>query len=301
MTGNVQFRRRRFLRPQLREELIEDGLRRPLAAVGDPDPAGQRGVHGIARGLAHQAGLVPQLREASQQQHQVDRAAHGRSHPHVPVLAGGPGQGDREVHLFALPPGLGRGDPALGGRVLVAEHDPADPVRDRVADPRRADRVERVHGRDEPETRIGLHQTQPRHRDLTLGEDRDQDVERLLGYPVELLQVQQRTRAHRLQQRSVGETRRDVALGQHLRRVVLPDEPGRRQLGVAFHEHHPGAEITRDVPEQRGLAGAGRPFQDHVPPGVQRDCQYLTLSPQAHDLRYHRSARPARFSQRHAG
>ncbi len=87
----------------------------------------------------------------------------------------------------------GRGDATLGRCILVAEHDAADAVGDSLADPRRADRVERVHRGDQPELGVGLHQPEPRHRDLALGQDGDQDVEGLLRDPVELLQVEQGT------------------------------------------------------------------------------------------------------------
>ena len=138
----------------------------------------------------------------------------------------------------ALDAGGRGGDGPLRGRVLVAEHDPADPVRDRVADPGRADRVERVHGGDQPEPRVGPHGAEPGHRDLALGQHGDQDVERLLGDPVELLEVEQGALPHGRQQRAVGEAGRRVPGREHLRRVVLPDQPGRRELGVALDEDH---------------------------------------------------------------
>ena len=57
----------------------------------------------------------------------------------------------------------------------------------------------------------------------------------------------------------------DVALGEHLGRVVLPDQPGRGELGVALGEDHDRAGLPGDVAQQRGLAGARRPLDDHVP------------------------------------
>ena len=153
------------------------------------------------------------------------------------MLPGGPGERHREVHDLATATAGDRGgDRALGGRVLVAENDPADPVGDRVAHPSGPDRVEWVHGGDQPEACAGPDHAEPGHRDLALGEHRDQDVEGLLGDPVELLQVQEGAGPHRPQQRSVGKAGRHVSLVKHLRGVVLADQPGGRELGVALGE-----------------------------------------------------------------
>jgi hypothetical protein len=146
-----------------------------------------------------------------------------------------------------------------------------------------ADRVERVHGRDQPEPAVGADQAQPGNRDLALGQHRDQDVQRLLGDPVELLQVQQRAAAHGGQQRAVGEAGAHVALGQHLGRVVLAHQPGRGQLGVALGEHHLLTGLAGDIAQQRRLPGARRALDHDVPPGGQRDRQHLALAAQADD------------------
>src|SRR6185369_10211498 len=133
----------------------------------------------------------------------------------------------RELHRLPVLAGDRGGDGPFRGRVLVAEDDPADPVGDRVTDPRGTYRVERVHGGDQPEAGIRLDQPQPGYRDLALGQHGDQDVERLLRDPVELLQVEQGPGAHGAQQRAVGEAVRHVPAGQYQRRVVLADQPGR--------------------------------------------------------------------------
>ena len=112
------------------------------------------------------------------------------------VLAGGPGQRAPRAPTSRAGSPVTRGDDLpLGGRVLVAEHDPAHPVGDRLADPRGADRVERVHRRDQPEARRRPATGPSRGTcDLALGQHGDQDVERLLGDPVELLEVEQARR-----------------------------------------------------------------------------------------------------------
>jgi hypothetical protein len=196
------------------------------------------------------------------------------------VVAGSPGQIDREVHHPPVLTGHRGGDAPLRRGILIAEHDPADPVRDRLADPRGSDGVERVHGPDQPEAGTGGDHAEPGDGDLALGQHGNEDVQRLLGDPVELLQVQQGTVAHGLQQRAVGETARHVAVRQHLRGVVLAHQPGRGQLGVALDEDDALAGLPGDVAQQRGLAGAGRPLDHHVPPGAERHGQNFALPPQ---------------------
>jgi hypothetical protein len=191
-------------------------------------------VRGVAGARPRHPRLGAQLDQPGQQENQVDRAPHRGAHAHVRMLPGGPGERHREIHYRPAVAGDPGGDLPLRRLVLVAEDDPADPVRDGVADRRGPDRVERVHGRDQPETLRRLHRPEPGYRDLGLSEDGDQGVERLLRDPVELLQVEKGTRAHGRQQRAVGEAGGDVALGQHLGRVVLPDQPGRGELGVAL-------------------------------------------------------------------
>ena len=87
-----------------------------------------------------------------------------------------------------------------------------------------------------------------------------QDVERLLGDAVELLDVEQRRR--RAAPSTSGPSTKisgDVALGQHPRRVEVPDQPGRasarrcpRRRGTAT------SRAAGHGAQQGGLAGAGR-------------------------------------------
>ena len=91
----------------------------------------------------------------------------------------------------------------------------------------------------------------------------------------------------------------DVPLGEHLRRVVLPDQPGRRELGVALGEDHRPARLAGDVPQQGGLAGARRALDHHVPAGLQRDGEHLALPPQPDDGRGPRP--PGHGGSRRAG
>jgi hypothetical protein len=232
----------------------------------------------VAGRLAPGGRFAAQLGEAGGHERHVDRAAHRRAHPHVAVGAGGPGHPDRQLDDLT---GQARDrvrDLALGRLVLVAEHHPTHPVGDRLAHPGGADRVERVHRRDQPELRPSPDRAQPRHRDLALGEHGDQDVERLLRNPVELLEVEQPTLPHRGEQRPVHEARRAVALGEHLSRVELPHQPGGRQFGVSFDEQDGAPVLPRDRAQQRRLTGAGRTLDDHVPAGRERDGEYLALA-----------------------
>ena len=143
--------------------------------------------------------------------------------------------------------------------------------------PRRPDRVERIHGGDEPEPWIGDDPLQPRHVQLALAHHRDEDVERLLRHPVELLDVQQRPVTHRRDQRPVDEDVGVVPLGEHSGRIEVPDESRRRQLRVALDELEADAQLVGDGPEQRRLAGAGRPFDHDVSAGLQRGEHELEL------------------------
>src|SRR4028118_914638 len=101
--------------------------------------------------------------------------------------------------------------------------------------------------------------------DLALGEPGDWGVERLLGDPVELLEVEQAVPAHRRQQRPVGEAAGDVAVGEDGGAVALATQPGRRQLGVARDEDPLLADVGGDGTQQRGLARPRRALQDDVP------------------------------------
>ena len=271
--------------PQPVQQLVDHRLGRAFHTVGDADAAGERGVGGVARGVAAGVRLAAQLGQAGQHQREVDRPAHRRAHPHVAVLARGPGQPDREVDPAPGQPADRRRDRPLTRVVLVAEHDPAHPVGDGLRDPRGAHGVERVHRGDQPEVLARDHRAQPRDGDLALGEHGDEDVERLLRDAVELLHVQQAAPTHRRDQRAVDEVLGAVALGEHLGRVELADQPRGRELGVALDEHDLLARVRRDGPQQGGLAGAGRPLQHHVPPGRERDGEYLALATQADDRR----------------
>ena len=85
----------------------------------------------------------------------------------------------------------------------------------------------------------------PGHRDLPLGHRAEQHVERVLGRPVELLDVEEPAALHRLHQRAGHEVVRAVVLAQHPGRVVVADQPGRRQLGVALDQHERHAPVGR--------------------------------------------------------
>ncbi len=277
-------------RPEQVQQLVDHRLGRAVDAVGDADATRERRVGRVARGLPLESRLGAQRGQPGEHECEVDGTTHGRAHPDVAVGPGGPRERHRQLHDRAVQPGHRTRDHPLARLVLVAQHDPAHPVGDGLADPRRADRVERVHGGDEPELRPGRDRAEPGYGDLALGEHRDEDVQRLLGDPVELLQVEQPTAAHRRQQRTVHETRRVVALRQHLRGVERSDQPGRGELGVALHEHDLLAVGTRDRAQQGRLAGAGRALDHDVAPGLQGDRQHLALAAQTHD----RGDRPGR-------
>ena len=160
---------------------------------------------------------------------------------------------------------------------LVADRQPADPVVHRGGDARRADGVERVHRRDEPEAVRCRHPAEARHVQLALAHHRDEHVERLLGDAVDLLDVQQRAVAHRRDQRTVDEHVGVVAVGEHARRVEVADEARRGELGVALDELEAEAELVGHGAQQRALAGARRTLQQDVPVGGQRGHDQLDL------------------------
>ena len=112
---------------------------------------------------------------------------------------------------------------------------------------------------------------------------RDQYVQRLLRDAVDLLYVQQRALAHRADQRTVDEHLRVIAVGEYARRVEVPDEPGRGQLGIALDELEPEAELKRDSAQQRALASAGRPLEQHMTIGVERSEHEFYLTPASDD------------------
>ena len=161
-------------------------------------------------------------------------------------------------------------DHRLVGRRLVADGDPAHPVVDRTGDPRGADRVERIHRGDEPESGRGLEPTEPRHGDLAFAHHRDQHVQRLFGNAVEFLDVEQRTVAERRGERARDEDVGVVAVAEHSSRVEVADDAGRRELGVALDELESDPQLSRDRTQQRRLAGAGRPLDDDVAIGGDR-------------------------------
>src|SRR5215471_3826140 len=77
------------------------------------------------------------------------------------MLAGCPRECDRELANLAVTPGDRGRDRTLCGSVLIPENDTADPVGNRMPYSRRADCVEWVHRRNEPETRDCLHHAEP--------------------------------------------------------------------------------------------------------------------------------------------
>ncbi len=90
--------------------------------------------------------------------------------------------------------------------------------------------------------------------------------------------------AHRLQQRAVDEDVGPVALGEHQRRVEVPDQAGGRQLGVALDEHERHLVARGDLAEKGRLAGAGRPFEDDMRTAAQRRLEELGLLVPVDDL-----------------
>jgi len=172
-------------------------------------------------------------------------------------------------------------DLALVFCVLVADGNPAGPVVERHRQPRCPHRVVRVHGGDQTEALVSGHAPEPRHVDLALGHDAQQDIDRLFGNPVELLDIQQPAIAHGPDERTVGEVLRTVPLFQDQRRIKGSDQPGRRQLGAALNEHELGVPGLGNLPEQRGLTGTWRPLEQDV--GARRErCSHqfqLALAP----------------------
>src|SRR6185437_6926805 len=204
---------------------------------------------------------------------------HRGAEAQIRMLTGGPGQLDRLGDQDGLGPG-GRelNDLAFVLGVLVADGDSAGPVVQRHRQPGGAHRVVRVHGRDQPEALVGGDAAQPRHVDLALGHDGEQNVDGLLRDPVELLDVQQPAVAHGPYQRPVGEVLRTVPLLEHERRVEGPDEAGRGQLGAALNQDEFGVPGRRDLPQQGGLAGARRPLEQNVGARRERGPDQLQLA-----------------------
>lgn len=117
---------------------------------------------------------------------------------------------------------------------------------------------------------------------LSLRHDPDEEVDRLLGHPVEFLHVQQRTVLHRFGERSGQEGVAGVALGKHPGRVELARQPGRCQLGVALDGDQGNVQRRGQGSQQRGLAGAGRTLQQEMAPRADRGHHQLDLAPAPH-------------------
>jgi len=111
----------------------------------------------------------------------------------------------------------------------------------------------------------------------------DEDVEGLLGDPVELLEVEQRALPHRGGQRTVGPGLRAVADAHDQRRIVMAEQPRRSQLGVALHELHPPPRCGGDRSQQRRLASPGRAVEDHVAALLEGDGDHFGLAAEADD------------------
>src|SRR5262249_57594042 len=61
--------------------------------------------------------------------------------------------------------------------------------------------------------------------------------------------------------------------------VKRADRPGGGELGVALDDLDPDAELVGEGPQQRRLAGAGRPFQEDGASGGERGHDDLQLPP----------------------
>ena len=197
--------------------------------------------------------------------------------------AGRPGEGDGDLGQFAGRARHPFHDPLLGGAVLVTEGDAAHAVVDRLADAGRPDGIERVHGGDQPELRRGGDMSDAGHVEFALGEGGDEDVEGLLGHPVEFLDVEQAPLPQGGDEGPFGEGLGQVAPFQHQGRIVGADEAGRGELGVALDELHPPAGGVGDDPQQRRLSHTGRAFKDDVATGSQRCHKDLGRPAQADD------------------
>ena len=168
-------------------------------------------------------------------------------------------------------------DVALRRRRLVAHRDPAGAVVECAGHPGGAHGVEGVHGGDQAETRGGDDAPQTRYGDLLLGHRSEEHVQGLLGNAVELLDVEEPTGSHRLEQRPVLEDLGGIAALQDQGWVEVPDEPGGGELGVALHEDEGDLTVVRDLAQQRGLAGARWAFEQHVGTTEQRGLEELGL------------------------
>ena len=180
-----------------------------------------------------------------------------------------------------------RHDAPLGRGVLIADGQAADPVVHRCGQTGGAHVVVRVHrGNDAERGRRG-HGPGRGHRDLAFGHRGEQRVDGVLGRPVELLDVQEAALAHGPQQRPVDEVVRAVVLAQHPGRVVVADQLGRGEVGVALDEDQRDAPLGRDGPQQGALAGPGRSLQDDVPARGHRREHQRQLALAADQVRGH--------------
>ena len=99
---------------------------------------------------------------------------------------------------------------------------PAETVVDAHGDAHRPHVVERVHRGDQPERGFGGDRADPRDGQPAVTDGGEQSVERVLGAPVELLDVEESAQPHGLDQGSVDEILGQVSLAQHAVGCVVP-------------------------------------------------------------------------------
>ena len=80
------------------------------------------------------------------------------------------------------------------------------------------------------------------------------------------------------QERSVDEGVGAVPAFEHLGGIVRSEQPGRCELGVALDEHELGPDHRSHAAQERRLAGARRPFEQHVAPGGEGGKHQLGLA-----------------------
>ena len=178
--------------------VITSSAVRALVLV-DPDAAGHRRDRGVEQELAVRSSASS--RALASPSARLTMSIAPRTDDPIrtagcDAAAAGDRDGDRDDRRST--PVWRAHDLALLLLVEVADRDPAHAVGDRLAHTRGADRVERIHRGDQHEAVGRRDPSEPRERDLALGHRGDQDVQRLLGDPVELLQVQQLARPHRV-------------------------------------------------------------------------------------------------------
>jgi hypothetical protein len=111
-----------------------------------------------------------------------------------------------------------------------------------------------------------------------------QRIQGVLRRPVELLDVEEAALPHGRHQRPVHEVLGAVVLAQHPRGVVVADQLGGGQVGVALDEQQRDAPFGGDRPQQRGLAGARRPLQQDVAAGGDGGQQQIQLAAAADEV-----------------